>query len=224
MNVSQAARYHMIDGQLEPNQVLEEHIVAAMSVTPREAFVPEAYQANAYVDDNIPLGQGRYLMAPVVFGRLLQAAAVDPGDKVLVVGGATGYSATVIAQLGAKVVVVEEQRELADKARQVLAEKGQGGVEIKTSALYLGCESGGPYDVIFVDGAVSEVPEGLFKQLAEGGCLVTVRNVTRRPGEDVGLGRAVRFTQTSDGLVEDALFDANVPVISVFKQKENFTF
>ncbi len=224
MDIARVARHNMIDGQLEPNQVLDVRLIAAMGVTPREAFVGAAYAGAAYVDDNIPLEGGRYLMQPVVLGRLIQAADVQAGDKVLVVGGNTGYSSVVLAQLGCRVVMVEEQRELADRARRIMADMGITTVEIQTSALHSGYAAHAPYDAMLIDGAIEEVPHALADQLVEGGHLVSVRSLACRPGAQAGLGRAVCLTKIDGALCEVALFDASVPVIPSFKKTVGFEF
>ena len=224
MDVSTAARHHMIDGQLAPNAVSDERVVAAMGISPRERFVPDAYKGCAYVDDNIPLGHDRYVMQPQTLGLLLQAAQLEPGVKALLIGGATGYSALVMSHLGADVTVIEELRELADQARLILSELGQKNIEIKTSALHLGCPGSAPYDVILINGAVEEVPEEILEQLSENGRLVTVRNVACRPSETIGLGRGIIVRRSGEQFVEQTLFDASVPLIQAFKKEQGFEF
>lgn len=222
MGNAQAARHNMIDGQLEPNQVLDPRIVAALGITPRERFVPETLSASAYVDDNIPLSNGRYLMQPVALGRLLQAAQIAEGEKVLVVAGNTGYSAAVLAHMSCQVSMVEEQRELADRGRRVLSELGVRHVDVQTAAHHSGYPAHAPYQVILVDGAVEVLPEALTDQLADGGRLITLRAVS---GQVMGaLARAIIIEKSGDKLNERVLFDAAVPVIPSFKQSAGFTF
>ncbi len=220
---TQMARHNMIDGQLEPNQVTDPRIIAALGVTPREQFVPEIYAANAYVDDNIPLGSGRFLMQPVALGRLLQAAQIEVGTKVLVVAGNTGYSAAVLAQLGCQVTMVEEQRELADRARRILSDMGVRQVEILTAALHSGDPAHAPYEVILIDGAVEIVPDALKQQLAEGGRLVTLVAAASGPEQQGVMARAVLLQRLQAQFAQIILFDAAVPVIPALKAHSDFT-
>lgn len=224
MTNAMTARYHMIDGQLAPNRIVDSAIIAAMGVTPRELFVPQAYAAAAYVDDNIPLGSGRYLMRPQTLAELLQVAQISDGMEVLVVGGNTGYSSRVIAQLGAKVVMVEERRELAEKARQLLSEKTRNAVEVKMAPLVQGYASAAPYQVILIDGAVDVVPAALHEQLAEGGRLLCVRSIGHSVKDGAGLGRAILQQKINGEVFERELFDAAVPLMDAFKQPEAFRF
>ncbi|MCI5048991.1 MAG: protein-L-isoaspartate O-methyltransferase [Rickettsiales bacterium] len=224
MDVSTAARHHMIDGQLEPNQVQDERVVAAMGISPRERFVPEGFENCAYVDDNIPFGSSRYLMRPLALGRMLQAAQIMPKEKALVIAGSTGYSALVMSHLGADVTVIEESGELANKARVILQDLGQQNISIRTAAQHQGCPESAPYDIILIDGAVEDVPQAILDQLSDSGRLITVRNKQLKPGEPVGMGEAIIIEKFDGQCVERALFDTAVPVLSAFRKDSGFVF
>ena len=109
-----AARTNMVNNQVRPNKVTDDRVLAALAAVPRERFVPEAMAGNAYVDEDIAVAAGRYLMEPMVLARLLQAAAIEPDDVVLDIGCATGYSAAVLAQLAATVVALDCDDTLAE--------------------------------------------------------------------------------------------------------------
>ena len=104
-------RSAMIDSQLRTNDVIDPAVVGAMGAVAREAHAPAALASVAYMDRAIALGQGRALNAPLVTGRMLVAAAVRPGQRVLLVGSATGYTAALLAQLGAEVTAEVTVRE-----------------------------------------------------------------------------------------------------------------
>jgi protein-L-isoaspartate(D-aspartate) O-methyltransferase len=166
-----AMRAAMVDSQLRTNEVSEPRIVAALNKVPRENFVPPERAALAYVDVSIPLGQGRYLNAPLVTARLLVEAQLRPGEKVLLIGSATGYAAALIAALGNDVVAVEEDARLIAIAEVAL---GQNPRVTQTLApLAEGAPAGGPFDVLFIDGAVESVSQPLIDQLSERGRVVT---------------------------------------------------
>src|SRR3546814_7419678 len=119
-----AARENMIEGQLRPNKVTDEAILSAMGTVPRERFLPNGKRAVAYVDEDIGLGQGRFLMEPIVLARLIQAAGVEPDDLVLDIGCGTGYSAAILALLANTVIALECDERLARQATEILAERG----------------------------------------------------------------------------------------------------
>lgn len=164
------ARYNMVESQVRPNGITDLRIIAAMASVPREAFVPTAMRDVAYVGTEVALGGGRRLMEPMAFARLLQLADIAEGEKVLLIGGASGYGAAVIAQLGAHVALLESESALAASARANLG--GMAGVTVIEGALKEGVAGQGPFDVILLEGRVSVVPENLFAQLREGGRLV----------------------------------------------------
>ena len=101
------ARRNMIDGQLRPNRVTNAQLLAAIGELPRERFLPEATRSVAYADDDVPLGNGRYLMEPMVLARLIQTLQPRPEDRAMVVASGTGYGAALLARLVQSVVAVE---------------------------------------------------------------------------------------------------------------------
>ena len=171
-----AARANMIESQVRPNGITDRRIIAAMENVAREDFVPETRKAVAYMDEDIALtandsaGGERYLIEAMAFARMLQQVAVKPGDRVLVVGTATGYSAAVLAALAAEIVAVESDIRLIREARVNLREFAN--VKIVEGALEDGSKADGPFDVIVLEGRVDEVSAALLAQLADGGRLI----------------------------------------------------
>ena len=91
MSLSETARAKMIESQLRPNRVTDERVIEAFSRLRRELFVPEHLRGVAYVDEDLPLGRGRYLMEPMVAARLLQVLMPDRKESALVLGAGVGY-------------------------------------------------------------------------------------------------------------------------------------
>jgi protein-L-isoaspartate(D-aspartate) O-methyltransferase len=116
------------------------------------------------------LKDGRYLIEPMAFARMIHLALIRPTDRVLVVGAATGYGARIISMLAKSVVALESDAELASLARGYLADCGN--VEAVEGALAAGHAGGAPYDVIIVEGRIAAVPESLFNQLGNDGRIV----------------------------------------------------
>jgi protein-L-isoaspartate(D-aspartate) O-methyltransferase len=212
-----AARRSMVTNQLVPNRVTDERVTAAMGSVARELFVPEAVRAAAYADEDVALGRGRFVMEPRVFARLLQAAAVGASDLVLDVGCGTGYSSAVLAKLAATVVALEEDAELAQRATQTLARAGADNVAVVTGPMRAGYAQQGPYDVIFVNGAVPAIPDRLAAQLADGGRLVAVVGAAR-------LGKATLVVNVGGVAGAQVLFDAAVPALPGFADPPKFVF
>ncbi len=213
-----AARFNMVENQIRTNRVIAPDVLEAMSELPRELFVPKQLRGIAYVDEDIDLGNGRYLMEPLVLARLLQLAQVRPSDVVLDVGCGTGYSAAVLARMASTVVALETDPDLATRAGGLLSELGVDTVAVVTGELRDGYPQQGPYDVIFVDGGVQEIPQALCNQLAEGGRLVTV--VMR----DDGFGRGVLLERIGGRFSRREAFDAATPLLPGFARAPGFIF
>ena len=165
-------RQAMVDCQLRTVGVNDPAVVAALRAVPREAFVPQHQQALAYVDEDIQLLGDRVLPQPMGTGRLLTYAEVQTGDKALVVGAAPGYAAALLDALGAQVVALEEDAGLASQMRQALARVGAKAVTVVEGPLVQGWAESGPYDLVFFDGAVEDIPQTLIAQVAQGGRIV----------------------------------------------------
>lgn len=165
-----AARHNMVESQVRPNGITDHRIIDAMAQVRREDFVPAERKTIAYLDDDVQLKEGRFLIEPMAFARMIHLALIKPTDKVLVVGAGTGYGARVIAMLAKSVVALESDSDLLALARGFLA--GTGNVEVVEGSLAAGHAAGAPYDVIIVEGRISAVPESLFAQLANEGRIV----------------------------------------------------
>jgi len=213
-----AARANMIERQLRPNTVTDERVIAAFASIRRELFVPDRLRGVAYADEDLPLGGGRYLMAPMVAGRLVQALDVARGDAVLVVGAGVGYEAALLALLGRSVVAVEEDAELSRMGRAALVEHRLATVKFVEGPAAQGSRARPAYDAILFAGAVAEIPAEIAAQLAEGGRLAAVV----RPGE--GPGRATLATRTGGILAHRVMFDAATPMLPGFARKPAFVF
>lgn len=214
------ARRTMVDSQLRTFDVNDIPLLDAMGSVPRERFVLPGREELAYMDQDILVGEGatrRYMLSPMNLGRMIQALAVDSGEKALDVACGRGYSSAVLAELGAQVTALESDEALAAEARASLAAAGATGVEVVTGALDQGYAGNAPYDIILINGAVDLRPDALLQLLAEGGRLVCVK----------GRGRAARATlyvRTGNAFGERALFDAAAPVLAPFVQEPGFTF
>ena len=212
---SVAMRHAMVASQLRTNAVSDVRVVAAMDTVARERFLPADLASVAYRDTAVPLGHGRAQNVPIATGRLLTQAELRPGDRVLLIGAAGGYTAAVLAELVADVVAVECDPTLAAFARAALADVAS--VTLVEGPLEVGHVESAPYDVLVIDGAVEQVPGALIAQVATGGRVVAGiidRGVTRLS--------AGRRTAGGFGLLDFADIDC-VPLPG-FARPRAFTF
>ena len=214
----EAARLHMVESQLRPNKVTDERVIAACLSIRRELFVPPGLRGVAYVDEDLPLGGGRYLMQPLVAARLLQAAIVEPKDTALVVGAGVGYEAALLSLLARNVVALEENAELARIGRSALVDHRIASVSYVEMPAPLGHRQRAPYDVILFAGAVAAIPAEIGGQLGEGGRLAVVLRQRQQPGH------ATLLTQTGGILARRVMFDAAIPLLPGFAAKPAFVF
>ena len=207
-------RSAMIDSQLRTNDVIDPAIIGAMNAVAREAHVPAALASVAYMDRAVSLGHGRVLNPPLVTGRMLVAAAIRPGLRVLLIGSATGYTAALIARLGAEVHAVEEQSELIAAARSVGDHNNIHWVE---GPLIAGAADAAPFDRIIIEGAIETLPDTLIAQLAEGGRLVAARR-------DGAVTRLVQGVKTGGSVALRSFADMGVASLPGFAAPADFQF
>jgi protein-L-isoaspartate(D-aspartate) O-methyltransferase len=154
----------------------------------------------------------------MVLARLLQAADIGADDLVLEIGGASGYGSAVLSQLGATIVSLESDKELAAAAAKAHGEAGIDNVLLVEGPLDQGYAKQAPYNVIVINGAVSEIPEAITDQLAEAGRLVTVVRGDAEPGQ------AVLVERHGANVSRRVLFDAATPVLPEFAKTPGFVF
>lgn len=212
------ARKRMVDSQIRPNKVTDPRILGAMRSLPRERFLPASLDALAYSDEDVPLGDGRFLMEPMVLARLLQIAEPREGERALVVAAGTGYGAAVLSQCGPTVTALEESRPLLDLAGPVLRAEAPE-VTLATGRLDAGWPSGAPYDVILIEGAVRDIPPAIAAQLRPAtGRLVAV---LAGPGRT---NQAVLVEATPAGLRAQPMFDCATPSLPSLLPAPSFVF
>ena len=217
-----AARRIMVDSQVRTSDVTDARIIAAMQALPRERFVPPEHADLAYLDFDVPAAAGadgtvRRLLKPMVLAKLLQAAEIAPGDHVLDVGCATGYSSALLAQLGGSVVGLEEDAGLAEQARNNLRALALATVQVVRGPLAEGWSAQAPYDVIVLEGASEIAPKALLRQLKPGGRLVGV--LGRGPA-----GKAMLYCPIGGESGGRRIFDATAPLLPGFAAPAAFVF
>lgn len=214
------ARTNMVDCQIHTSGIVMPELLHAFETVPREKFVPAKMKNVAYVDEDLAIGDGRFLLDPVTHARMIQAAEPSAQDVILDIGGVTGYSSAIFSNLVMTVVALEEKKKYLDHADKVWAELEACNVAGFKGKLVAGAPEHGPYDIIFMNGSVSEIPANLIEQLAPGGRLVTI---IRKAGEVMG---QVTLLQSlgEKGFSSYTLFEAGCPFLPGFEPKPVFSF
>jgi len=223
MSEFEAARQNMVESQVMTSGVTDARVLSQMKLIPREKFVPEAKQSIAYLGDDLRVKDAtddqpdRYLMDPRCIGKLVELADVQKSDLVLDVGPATGYSTALLASLADTVVAVESDQELVETSNAVLQALGVDNAAVLEGSHEEGNSKQGPFDVIFLNGSVSFVPDALLGQLKEGGRLVVVVR-------DGSVGKARIYTNSHGQFGFRNVFDAGIHPLPGFEVAEAFSF
>ncbi len=213
-------RRNMVDSQIRPNDVTDLRLLEAILSVPRELFVPLPRQALAYTDEDVEITCGdikRYVMKPVPLTRMIQLADVRPGDVVLEVGAGTAYASAIMSKVALKVTALDDHAGIIDLAKAALSSAGCDNVVTITGQIAAGYASNAPYDVIFVNGAVDELPAALFGQLKENGRLVVVEG-------HGNAGVAKLYTKRDGHVAGRRAFNAAVKPLPGVRKEPGFIF
>jgi protein-L-isoaspartate(D-aspartate) O-methyltransferase len=223
-----AIRRNMVDTQLRTYDVTNKKLLDAIESVGREFFVPDAMRGLAYLDQPIVLSVGeketRTLLTPMVLARMLQAAEIEPGLRILDIAGGSGYSAAVMAAMGADVTMLESSNAMADLAKKALTSAGipiaanmNKGILIQSGGLSKGLPKADAFDIILINGAIETEPTSLLKQLKDGGRLLAVLGSGRA-------GRVTLFQKSGDITSKRSILDASAPILADFRQELGFRF
>ncbi len=211
------ARATMVEGQVRTNDVPDKRIQKAMLAVPRELFVPKGRRSLAYMAEGVDMGEGRTLMDPRTFSKLVQALEIKSTDVVLDIACGTGYSTAVLAAMAETVVGLESDEVLVSSATSTLMDLSVDNAAVMTGDVKVGAPDHGPFDAILVSGGVEVVPDAWTDQLADGGRMGVVIVEGR-------LGRANLYLRTGDHVSSRIIFDATVPVLPGLERTEEFVF
>lgn len=213
---AEQARHNMVEQQVRPWDVLDARVLGVLGSVRREDFVPQAYGSLAFADLELPLGHGEVMMKPVVEGRVLQALALRPTDRVLEIGTGSGFLTACLARLARDVRSVEQHADLAEAARHRLAKAGVSNAQVEVAEAVRGFEPGREFDAVVVTGAVHALPERFLRWLAPDGRLFAVE------GNSPAM-QAVLVTRGGGEFVRASLFETDLPYLTNAAPPKRFT-
>jgi len=217
------ARFNMIEQQIRPWEVLDAQVLELLNRVRREDFVPQAHQALAYADMELPLGNGSnsVMLAPKVQARMVQDLQLQPTDRVLEIGTGSGYTTALLAQIAQQVTSLEIDPMLAQQATQRLQAAGITNARVRAADAcangFAACQIDSPFDAIVLGGSVAEVPGALTTLLADGGRLIAI--VGQAP-----MMRATLITRRGAGFHTTQPWDTVAPRLQHFTEPSRFAF
>ncbi len=168
----ESQRLSMVAGQIAGRGVHDPRVLDAMRQVPRHCFVPPEYQAIAYSDGPLPIGEGQTISQPYIVALMTEQLRLRGGETVLDIGTGSGYQAAILARLARQVHTIERHPRLAERARAALVSAGIHNVSVHVGDGSAGLPEFAPYQGILVAAAAPRVPQPLLEQLSEGGRLV----------------------------------------------------
>jgi len=212
------ARFNMVEQQIRPWEVLDPKVLDLLHKVKREDFVPQVYRSLAFVDMEIPLGEGELMWAPRVEARVLQALQLKGHERVLEVGTGSGYFTALMAHQASIVVSVELRADLKEVADRKFQAHGLSNIQCRVGDAARDWAKDGNFDVIVLTGSTPLLPEAYLKRLSPGGRLFAI----------VGEGDAMQATLVTclapATFRTDRLFETRVPALKNALQPERFIF
>jgi len=212
------ARFNMIEQQIRPWEVLDQSVLDALTIIPREDYVPIPYLNLAFADICIPLGRTEVMMPPRLEARMLQALAVESSDTILEVGTGSGYITAVLAEMGRHVFSVEIHPQFSNEALVKLGDHDVLNVTLEVGDAAQGWDRHGPYDVIAITGSLPVLPEAFAQSLRVGGRLFAIVG-------DAPVMEAILITRLGETEFQrEGLFETNLPPLRNARQPNRFVF
>lgn len=212
------ARFNMIEQQVRPWDVLDPKVLDTMNTVPREQFVPERYRSLAFADTSIPLGHAEVMMPPRLEGRLLQALAITPTDRILEIGTGSGYLTACLARLGQHVTSYDIHADFTAAASEALQAQSIGNVSLLTADVASGIDSDERFDAIAVTGSIPLLQQQFYRNLAIGGRLFVITG-------ELPIMEACLITRVDENnWSRESLLETCIPPLQNAAQSQQFIF
>ena len=212
------ARKNMVVNQLRPNKINEENILQIFENTPKENYLDVSLGKNCYLDNNLDITDKRGYLKNLHLAQIIKYSKILANDKVLHIGGLTGYFSALISSLCKELHVVEENRELFKLLEQNIKNTDNTNISLFNHNLLDGLSDKAPFNLIIIDGPIFKITDKLKKQLAmNGGRLIYIKKIYDN------LGKAYKIIRNEDLYSSEYLFDV-MSSYQIQEQQEDFKF
>ena len=212
------ARKNMVVNQLRPNKINEENILQIFENTPKENHLDVSLGKNCYLDNNLDITEKRGYLKNLHLAQIIKYSKILPNDKVLHIGGLTGYFSALISSLCKELHVVEENRELFKLLENNINNTDNTNISLFNHNLLDGLSDKAPFSLIIIDGPIFNITDKLKNQLAmNGGRLIYIKKIYDN------LGKAYKIIRNEDLYSYEYLFDV-MSSYQIQEQEEDFKF
>ena len=212
------ARRNMVVNQLRPNKINEENILNIFENTPKENYLDAGLGKHCYLDNNLDITDKRGYLKNLHLAQIIKYSKILPNDKVLHIGGLTGYFSVLISTLCAELNVVEENKELFKSLEKNIKNINTAKISLFNNNLLDGLNDKAPFNLIIIDGPIFKISDNLKQQLASnGGRLIYIKKIYDN------LGKAYKIVRNEDLYSSQYLFDV-MSTYQIQDQREDFKF
>ena len=212
------ARKNMVVNQLRPNKINDENILKIFENTPKEKYLDISLGKSCYLDKNLDITDKRGYLKNLHLAQIIKYSKILPNDKVLHIGGLTGYFSALISSLCKELHVVEENRELFKLLEHNINNTDNTNISLFNHNLLDGLSDKAPFNLIIIDGPIFKITDKLKKQLAmNGGRLIYIKKIYDN------LGKAYKIIRNEDLYSSEYLFDV-MSSYQIQEQQEDFKF
>ena len=212
------ARKNMVINQLRPNKINEENILNIFQNTPKENYLDVSLGKNCYLDKDLNITDKRGYLKNLHLAQIIKYSEILPNDKVLHIGGLTGYFSTLISSLCEELHVVEENKELFKSLEQNIKNIDNTNIQLFNHKLLNGLDDKAPFNLIIIDGPIFKISDNLKQQLVtNGGRLVYIKKIYDN------LGKAYKIVRNEDLYSSEYLFDV-MSTYQIQDKEEGFNF
>ena len=208
---------NMVEGQIKPLGNISKQVMDAFLSIPRDQFVPLELKNFAYLEKNIELNNGRFLLKPSLIAKIISLADFNSSDTVLIIGSSTGYSSAILSNIAETVISIEEDDQLVNFSETIVLDKKIDNVVFLRKDLNEGCPEHGPFNKILIEGAVEDIPSYLFDQLDENGKMIAII-------ANGDLSEVREYNKVEENIGSKFLFNCEAPKLKAFNKTDSFNF